>query len=497
VNHNMTPQQLKNSILQFAIQGKLVEQRPEEGTGAELYKEIQAEKKRLVKAGKLEKEKPLPEISEDEIPFDIPESWVWVTLSDLGSFSSGKTPNMATPEYWQNGNVQWFTSKDMKSKYLSESELKITELAAKDMTHYPAGTLLLVVRSGILKRMLPICILTCESTINQDIKAYRLYDLRMSDYVYYVLKGLEYIVLNQYTKRVTTVDSLKFDEFSKQMPIPLPPLAEQRRIVEKIESLLPFIDRYAEAWKRLEAFNTRFPLDMRKSLLQLAIQGKLVEQRAEEGTGEELYREIQKEKKKLITEGKLKKDKPLPEITEDEIPFDIPESWKWVRFGSILNNLVDGTHRTPKYTPSGIPFVSVKNMSSGILSLADTKYITVEEHQELSKRCNPQKGDILLSKVGTTGIPAKVNTDKEFSLFVSVALLKFDHTLIDIDFLIDAILTPDFQKQCREHTRGVGNKNWVIQDIANTIVPLPPLAEQKRIVAKLNEMLPLCEGLKG
>ena len=117
------------------------------------------------------------------------------------------------------------------------------------------------------------------------------------------------------------------------------------------------------------------------------------------------------------------------------------------------------------------------------------------------RHCTCAMGEVrkrgFFSKVGTTGIPAKVNTDKEFSLFVSVALLKFDHTLIDIDFLIDAILTPDFQKQCREHTRGVGNKNWVIQDIANTIVPLPPLAEQKRIVAKLNEMLPLCEGLKG
>ena len=489
MNHNMTPQQLKNSILQLAIQGKLVEQRPEEGTGAELYKEIQAEKKRLVKAGKLKKEKPLPEISEDEIPFDIPESWVWVTLSDLGSFSSGKTPNMATPEYWQNGNVQWFTSKDMKSKYLSESELKITELAAKDMTHYPAGTLLLVVRSGILKRMLPVCILTCESTINQDIKAYRLYDLRMSDYVYYVLKGLEYIVLNQYTKRVTTVDSLKFDEFSKQMPIPLPPLAEQRRIVEKIETLLPFVDCYAKAWERLEAFNTRFPLDMQKSLLQMAIQGKLVEQRAEEGTGEELYREIQKEKKKLISEGKLKKEKPLPEIAEDEIPFDIPESWKWVRFLSVVDiatNLVQpaGYEHMPHIAPDDI------EKNTGKLLTCNT----VGEDHVISGNHLFFKGQIVYSKIRPLLRKAVI---APFDGLCSADMYPLD-TKLNTEFVHQYILSDAFNMQIATAMSSRVKMPKINQnELGRVVLPLPPLAEQKRIVARLNEMLPLCEGLKG
>lgn len=232
------------------------------------------------------------------------------------------------------------------------------------------------------------------------------------------------------------------------------------------------------------------PQELKASILQLAVQGKLVEQRSEEGTGEELYQHIQTEKQALIKAGKIKKEKPLTEIAKDDIPFEIPETWKWVRIGSLLHKLVDGTHRTPKYTTSGIPFVSVRNMSNGILSLEDTKFISAEEHRELWNRCNPQRGDILLSKVGTTGVPAKVNTDEEFSLFVSVALLKFNNELLDIDFLIYSILAPDFQMQCKEHTRGVGNKNWVIVDIANTIMPLPPLAEQKRIVAKIEELLP-------
>lgn len=232
------------------------------------------------------------------------------------------------------------------------------------------------------------------------------------------------------------------------------------------------------------------PQELKNSILQRAIQGKLVEQRPEEGTAEELYQQIQEEKQRLIAEGKIKKEKPLPEITEDEIPFEIPESWKWVRLGSILNKLVDGTHRTPKYTITGVPFVSVKNISSGTLDLTDTKFISEEEHQELCLRCKPEKGDILLSKVGTTGVPAIVDTDIEFSLFVSVALLKFSVTLIYNQFLVCAIQTPDFQKQCKLHTRGVGNKNWVMKDIANTVFPLPPLAEQKRIVAKIEKLLP-------
>lgn len=237
------PGDMQKSLLQMAIQGKLVEQRPEEGTGEELYQQIQKEKQALVKAGKIKKDKPLPEIKEDEIPFDIPESWKWVRLVELGTFSSGKTPTMGESKYWSNGTVQWFTSKDMKKKYLDSSEMQITELAASEMTKYPAGTLLMVVRSGILKRMLPLCILTQESTINQDIKAFRLFDFSISEYVYYMIKGLETHILENYRKQVTTVDSIKFDEFSKEMPVPLPPLAEQKRIVAQLNELLPLCER--------------------------------------------------------------------------------------------------------------------------------------------------------------------------------------------------------------------------------------------------------------
>ena len=234
---------------------------------------------------------------------------------------------------------------------------------------------------------------------------------------------------------------------------------------------------------------------MQKSVLQMAIQGKLVDHRPKEGTGEELYRQIQAEKQRLVKSGKIKKEKPLPEITEAEIPFDIPDSWMWVRLGEIMNSITDGTHRTPKYSTSGIKFVSVKNMSGGFLCLDNTKFITPSEHEELIKRCNPKRGDMLLSKVGTTGVPAIVDTDEPFSIFVSVALLKFNHDCIDEKFLYYLLKSQLVQMQADDNTRGVGNKNWVLDAIAKTMVVIPPLVEQKRIVAKLVEILPLCERL--
>ena len=491
----MTPLELKSSILQLAVQGKLVEQRPEEGTAEELYQQIQAEKQKLIKEGKIKKEKPLPEITDDEISFDIPKSWKWVRLGSLLNKLVDGTHR--TPKYTLSG-IPFVSVKNMSNGTLSLDDTKYISVDE----HCELWQRCNPQRGDILLSKVGTTGVPAKVETDVEFSLFVSLALLKFNHLYIDIDFLVYSILapnfqkqcKEHTRGVGNKNWVIKDISNTIMPFP--PLAEQKRIVAKIGELLPYIDRYEKAWSKLEDFNKRFPEDMQKSILQMAIQGKLVEQRPEEGTAEELYTQIQYEKQALIKSGKIKKDKPLPEITDDEIPFDIPNTWKWVRIGSLLHKLVDGTHRTPKYTTSGIPFVSVKNMSSGILSLKDTKFISIEEHKELWKRCDPQKGDILLSKVGTTGVPAKIETNEEFSLFVSVALLKFNNSLVDIDFLIYSILAPDFQKQCREHTRGVGNKNWVIKDIANTIMPLPPLAEQKRIVQKLDEILPLCEKLK-
>ena len=488
----MTPAQLKSSILQLAIQGKLVPQIPAEGTGEELYQQIQKEKQALIKSGKIKKEKPLPPIADDEIPFEIPEGWRWCRWGDLSESiqygynapakSTGRIRMVRISDI-QDGNVLW---ESVPFCEIDESEIDTYRLQARDILFARTGG---TVGKSFLVRSTPY-----DSIYAGYLIRTRYSNSLSAEYMKFFMESQLYWEQLRNGTIATAQPNCNGKTLSKML-LPLPPLAEQKRIVAKIEELMPLIDRYDKAWTQLEAIQKKFPGDLKKSILQQAIQGKLVPQIPAEGTGEELYQQIQKEKQALIKSGKIKKEKPLPPIAEDEIPFEIPEGWRWCRLGEILHKLVDGTHHTPHYTPHGIPFVSVKNMSNGILDLSNTKFISESEHRELWSRCNPEQGDILLSKVGTTGVPAKIETDVEFSLFVSVALLKFNNELIDINFLVYIIQSPDVQKQCKEHTRGVGNKNWVINDIANTIIPLPPLAEQKRIVAKIEALMSLCDRL--
>lgn len=466
----MTPQELRYSILGDAFTGKLCKHTESQDFGGIKIIELL------------------------ETPFDVPDTWRWSTLGLCCEMYTGNSISetvKATKYAGLKTGYDYIATKDVTfhQEICYENGVRIPydegfKVAYKD-------AVLMCIEGGSAGRK--IGILDRDVCFGNKLCSFHVRGID-NKYLFYYLQS--WLFKELFSGNMTGIIGGVSIKKLKEIIIPIAPLTEQKRIVAKIDELLPFVDRYEQAWNKLEGFNKRFPVDMQKSILQMAIQGKLVPQRPEEGTGEELYQQIQAEKQALIKAGKIKKEKPLPEIAEDEIPFDIPETWKWVRIGSILQKLVDGTHRTPKYTTSGIPFVSVRNMSDGMLSLDDTKFISEEEHRELWKRCNPQRGDILLSKVGTTGVPAKVETDTEFGLFVSVALLKFNNNLLDIDFLMYSILAPDFQKQCKEHTRGVGNKNWVIADIANTIMPLPPLAEQKRIVAKLEEILPLCERLK-
>ena len=232
---------------------------------------------------------------------------------------------------------------------------------------------------------------------------------------------------------------------------------------------------------------------LRNSILQEAISGRLVPQDPNDEPASVLLQRIREEKARLVKEGKLKKEKPSAPITDDEKPFEIPESWEWCRIQDVQYLLTDGTHNRPQYVDKGVPFISVKDISSGRLNLSHTKFISQADHAILSKRCNPKYGDLLISKVGTTGVPVLVDTHEEFSLFVSVALIKYFAQYTLSKYLIYLINSPLVQEQIKEHTRGVGNKNWVLNDIYNTIIVLPPIAEQKRIVAKLEELLPIVE----
>ena len=484
----MTPQELKSSILQLAIQGKLVEQRPEEGTGEKLYRQIQKEKQALMKSGAIKKEKALPLITEDDIPFGIPENWAWAYVGDVFLHNTGKAQNSSGSDngvmrkFITTSNLYWnhFDFSKVKEMPFTEKELQRCTVKKGD---------LLVCEGGDCGRAAIWCF-DEEVCIQNHVHRLRPYLEVSVDYFYYLF--YLYKFTGKLRGRGVAIQGLS-NEAIHQVICPLPPVAEQRRIVAKIEELLPYIDRYEKAWSRLEDFNKRFPVDMQKSILQMAIQGKLVEQRSEEGTGEELYRQIQAEKQKLIKEGKIKKEKPLPEISEDEIPFDIPESWKWVHMSSILD-VRDGTHDTPKYVQKGVPLVTSKNLQGGVIDFNAVKMISLEDAETIDKRSKVDDGDILFAMIGTIGNPVLVKKEREFciknmALFKPVGSNKIDMKYV-LFFLSKA--QADMKKMASASVQSFVSLSL----LRNYLFPLPPLAEQKRIVAKLEEILPLCEKLK-
>ena len=236
--------------------------------------------------------------------------------------------------------------------------------------------------------------------------------------------------------------------------------------------------------------------ELRQAVLQSAIQGKLTQQLPSDGNARDLLVCIKNDRKQKIENGIVKKDKRLDLSFTDEPLFDIPDNWVWTTLGSLLYKLTDGTHKTPKYTSDGVKFVSVKDISTGKLSLDNTKYISNDEHKELFKRCNPEFGDMLLTKVGTTGVPAIVDTKEPFSLFVSVALLKYNHDFILDKYFYYLLWSPLVQQQAKEKTKGIGNQNWVLDKITKTSIVLPPLAEQHRIVARVEELMAKIDELE-
>lgn len=489
----MTPQELKSSILQLAIQGRLVEQRPEEGTGEELYRQIQAEKKRLIQEGKIKKEKPLPEIAEDEVPFEIPESWKWVRVAQVVTLN----PKNDLDDHLDTAFIPMpCVSDGFRNSHTFEVK-KWGEIK-KGFTHFADGDI------GVAK--ITPCFQNRKSVVFQglpngygagttELSIVRVINTTiLREYLLWFFKS-EYFIVNGVKSFTGTAGQQRIHkDYLATCLFPLPPLAEQKRIVAQIEQLLPYLDRYEKAWNRLEEFNRRFPADMQKSILQMAIQGKLVEQRPEEGTGEELYRQIQAEKQALIKAGKIKKEKPLPEIAEDEVPFEIPEGWKWVRLSQIISVLGDGIHGTPAFDEIGdYYFVNGNNLAKGhIVFKADTKKVSFNEYEKHKKPLD--MNTILISINGTIGNYAfyagePIILGKSACYFSVLAGVNKEYIchLINTKFFMDYAV-----KEATQTTI----KNVSLKVMRMLPVPLPPIAEQKRIVARLEEILPLCERLK-
>lgn len=498
----MNAQDLKNSILQLAVQGKLVEQRAEEGTVRELIEQIKLEREQLIKDKKIKKSKPLPEITEDEIPFEIPESWEWVRVNDIFNVKSAMRIHQTD---WQSSGIPFFRGRELVqliktgnvdfdiyiSKELYEKNKEKGGVPRKnDILVTAVGT---IGKSYIVKGTKPFYykdayILCFENIVN-------IYP----EYIKYCLDSPYMQNEIHRDSMATTVAQLTIIK-AKEMLVPFPPLEEQHRIVAKIEEILPYIDQYDKAYTKLETFNKKFPEDMKKSILQMAMQGKLVEQRAEEGTADELYEQIVAEKAQLIKDGKIKKEKPLPEITEDEIPFEIPSSWKWVRFGefgSYKKGPFGSALTKAIFVPKGDNTVKVYEQKNAIqkdASLGDY-YITRDYFESKMKGFELFPGDIIVSCAGTIGETYIMPEGIEQGIINQALMrMKLMPSVYVEYFLIyfNVIL----KQTARKSSKGSAIKNIPpFAELKSYLVPLPPLEEQKRIVAKIEELLPYCDQL--
>ena len=483
----MTPQELKYSILSLAIQGKLTERFPEDGDArALLCDSVVGDNV----DGQRVKVKTVTEITDDEKAFDIPDTWDWVKLGNVCVIARGGSPR-PIKEYIttaENG-INWIKIGDTEKngKYISATAEKIKPSGVSKSRMVHAGDFLLTNsmsfgRPYILK--VDGCIHDGWLVISQTKEVFD------QDYLYWLLSS-NYAYM-QFCGKVSgaVVKNLNSDKVANSV-FPLPPLAEQKRIVAKIEELLPLIDRYEQAWSKLEDFNKCFPVDMQKSILQMAIQGKLVPQVPEEGTGEELFQQIQAEKQRLIKAGTIKKEKPLPEITEDEVPFDIPDSWKWVYIGDLFQHNTGKALNSSDKSGNPMEYITTSNVYWNSFTLDKLKTMLFTE-AEVDK-CTVQKGDLLVLEGGDVGRAAIWNYDFPMRIQNHIHKLRpFGDLCIEYFYHIFFF----YKNAGMINGKGIGIKGLSSGALHNLLVPLPPLAEQKRIVAKLEEILPMCERLK-
>ena len=485
----MTPQELHLGILSYAFQGHLSEQSYDDGTGLELLNKIKLEKERQIKAKIIKKEKELPAITDEDIPFDIPESWAWAYVGDIFLHNTGKAQNSSGSEngivrkFITTSNLYWnrFDFSKVKEMPFTEKELLSCTVIKGDLLVCEGGD---CGRSAIWTYDEAVC-------IQNHVHRLRPYVEISIEYFYHLF--YLYKFTGKLRGRGVGIQGLS-NEAIHQVICPLPPLAEQKRIVSKLGEILPLIDRYEAAWNKLEEFNKRFPGDMQKSILQLAIQGKLVEQRPEEGTGEELFQQIQAEKQALIKAGTIKKEKPLPTIAEDEIPLEIPDTWKWARWGDLSQSIQYG-YNAAAQEKGRSKMVRISDIQNGKVMWESVPYCDIDEKDIPAYLLSTN--DILFARTGgTVGKSYLVKDVPEEAVYAGYLIRTQYSSLLCPEFMKYFMESKLYWDQLRNGTIATAQPNCNGKTLAKMILPLPPLAEQKRIVAKLEEILPLCDRLK-
>ena len=519
----MTAQQLRKSILQMAVQGKLVPQDPSDEPAHVLLERIRAEKERLIKEKKIKKEKNPSVIYrgtdnlhyekfadgtvkciKDEIPFEIPESWVWVRLSSLGEIVGGGTPKTSVSTYWDNGNIPWITPADMKyvtGKYIEKGSRNITEDGLKNSSAcmMPTGTIIYSSRAPIGY----IAITSTSLCTNQGFKSFVPIFTYISNYIYYCLIALTDEIRSRASG--TTFKEISGTELGNTL-IPFPPYDEQNHIVGQIEKVLPFLSEYDTIDISLQKLTLDFPIRLCKSILQYAVQGKLVPQNKSDEPASVLLERIRAEKEELIKQGKLKKDKHesvifrrdnsyyerldgVERCIDDEIPFEIPQSWLWVRLGSITaitggKRIPVGSKLTSKNT--GHIYIRISDMCEESISTRNLLYVPIDIYPNISKYII-RKEDVYITVAGTIGRIGKIPKQLDGANLTENAdrLRLF---LIEQNWLIKILQSPFIQKTIIEATTKVGQPKLAIAKIERFLIPLAPVSEQKRMFEKIKQI---------
>ncbi len=480
----MTAQDLKNSILQLAVQGKLVPQCKDDELASELLKRIEQEKSTLIKAGIIKKYKELSNLSADECPFDIPESWIWVKLGDMCQLLDGVKRSGEKYPY-------------LEAKYLRG---KVDATILNEGKYVEKGTRLILVdgeNSGEVFNA------TQDGYMGSTFKVLFFPQTLSEKYVLYFLLLKRAAFRNN--KTGAAIPHLNKELFFN-MPFPVPPLAEQERIVAKIEELMPLVEEYGKAEEQLTKLNAEFPDKLRKSILQQAVQGKLTERDPADEPASELLKRIKAEKETLIKSGKIKKEKPLPEITEDEKPFDIPDTWEWIRLGDIVRYQGGYAYKSDTYVGcSNNQIIRLGNVKNNKL-LLDSAPVFVSDHIACeTEEYRIMPNTILFTMTGTKGkrdyfytCCTTENNMGSNSLYLNqrVGCLKADGDIC-LDWLVIFLQSETVLSQIFATATGnVNQANIGSSSTLNLVLPLPPLAEQKRIVKRVEELLALCDELK-
>ena len=493
----MNAQQLKNAILQEAIEGRLVPQDPNDEPASALLARIRKEKEQLVKAGKLKKKDlEVKPISEDEIPFEIPESWEWVRLKDLVTLiTKGSSPSWQGVKYVDKG-ILFITSENVREGFLELSSPKYLEDKFNNLQSrsiLKKGDLLTNIVGASIGRTAEFNLNLDNCNINQAVAIIRLLDKSLNSYFLKVLNST-FIIVQMFGKTVETARPNISLSSVENLIVPLPPLAEQHRIVAKIEELLPKVEEYGKAQDALNKLNAELPERLKKSILQEAIEGRLVPQDPNDEPASVLLAKIRKEKEQLVKEGKLKK-KDLIEtpITDDEIPFEIPDSWEWVKLGTISKLLGGFAFKSHEYTNDGSRVVRISDVSEeGFVN----KSIVRHPYDNSLAQYVICSNDILMAMTGGTvgkSLFVKKLPEKKMLLNQRVAIIRCNGVLVDY---INYVIKSDSIQSVISDSKNSTNDNISMADIYNFMIPLPPLAEQYHIVEKLEQLLGKIDNLK-